>query len=78
MLMVTELAEAAECIRNVTADDPCDKVGLSHITKLEEELADVVIRILDFAGSRNLNLASAILDKHVYNLSRPFRHGKTC
>jgi NTP pyrophosphatase (non-canonical NTP hydrolase) len=39
------------------------------------ELADVIIRILDWAGSENVDMESIIENKHKYNISRPFRHG---
>ncbi len=78
MLTNCELAEAVESIRKNTSSNPCNKPGLEHITALEEEIADAVIRLLDFAEAYNLNLARAIIAKHEYNRSRPFRHGKTC
>lgn len=78
MLVNCELAEAVESIRKDRANNPCDKPGLEHITQLEEEIADAVIRLLDFAEAFDLNLARAIVEKHEYNRSRPFRHGKTC
>lgn len=39
------------------------------------ELADVIIRILDWAGSEDIDMEHIILDKHIYNISRPFKHG---
>lgn len=70
-LMHSELSEALEA----------DRKGLEaeHIpgfTGVEEELADVIIRILDFAGRHNLRLGEAISEKILYNLTRPFKHGK--
>lgn len=48
-------------------------VGLIH------ELADAVIRIADLCGALELDLEGAIVRKHEYNKSRPFRHGgKRC
>ena len=43
-----------------------------------EELADVVIRVMDYAvGFRaELSLGDAICDKMRTNLSRPFKHGE--
>lgn len=40
------------------------------------ELADAVIRIFDYCGSKNWNLESAIKLKMAYNKSRPYKHGK--
>lgn len=39
------------------------------------ELADVLIRIFDFAGAYGVPLAEAVIRKHNYNLTRPYRHG---
>ena len=74
MLMVSELAEAQECLRAGTADEPSAKIA--PFTNLEEELADTVIRILDYAGKKNLRLAEAIVAKAEYNIRRPYKHGK--
>jgi NTP pyrophosphatase (non-canonical NTP hydrolase) len=39
------------------------------------ELADAVIRILDYCGSKNWDLEEAIRLKMEFNKSRPHRHG---
>ncbi len=39
------------------------------------ELADVVIRIMDYVGGMGWDLESAIYAKHEYNKTRAFRHG---
>lgn len=71
-LMHSELSEALEADRkSIEADDK-----IPEFSGLEAELADTVIRILDFAGARGLRLGEAIQAKMLYNLSRPFRHGK--
>lgn len=41
------------------------------------ELADVLIRIFHYCGRRGIDLGEAVRLKHEYNLSRPYRHGKT-
>lgn len=39
------------------------------------EMADAVIRILDFAESEGVDLEEMMELKHAYNLTRPYRHG---
>jgi len=71
-LMHSELSEALEADRKgITADDK-----IPAYTGLEAELADVVIRIMDFAGHHQLRLGEAIIEKLAYNTTRPFKHGK--
>ena len=40
------------------------------------ELADVVIRVFDMADRYGIDLESAIIEKHGFNKTRPFLHGK--
>jgi NTP pyrophosphatase (non-canonical NTP hydrolase) len=42
----------------------------------EDELADIVIRVFDLAGSRGIDLESHIIAKMRYNSLRPYKHGK--
>ena len=66
MLVVTEVAEAAEGVRKNCPDDK-----LPHRSMLEVELADVFIRIFDIAGAHNLDLGGAIQEKLEFNANRP-------
>ena len=71
MLMVTELAEACEALRHGNPPD-------SHIPEfsgVEAELADVVIRAMDFCAARGYDLGDAIVAKHRYNQTRAIKHG---
>lgn len=65
MLIVSEVVEAFEGIRRDLMDD-----HLPHRKMEEVELADVVIRVMDYAGWRGFDLAGAISDKLEYNKHR--------
>ena len=72
MLMVSELGEACEAQRrNITKSE-----HIPEFTGEEEELADCIIRILDYAGGYHLRLAEAVVAKMEYNRTRPYKHGK--
>lgn len=64
-LMHSELSEALEAIRKDLNDDK-----LPHRKGEEVELADCIIRIMDYAGLYELDLAGAILEKIAYNQQR--------
>lgn len=76
-LMHSELSEALEDIRNGkglgTTYYEAGKV--SKPCGVPSELADVVIRILDFSGRHGIDLGKAILEKMTYNATRPYKHG---
>lgn len=66
MLMVTELAEAYDDgVRKNIPDEKCP-----DFSALEVELADALIRIFDFAGGFDLDLAGALIAKRRYNQTR--------
>lgn len=67
----SELSEALEAIRH---GNPLDQ-HCPEFTSVEIELADVIIRILDYAYQRGHALAPAILAKMEFNETRPHKHG---
>jgi len=70
-LVHSELSEALEGIRE--GNPPSSKIP--EFTKAEAECADAVIRLMDTCYARGWRLAEAILAKHEYNLTRPYKHG---
>ena len=72
MLMVSELAEAYEAYRNNI------KTSEHGFPAISEELADVVIRVLDTAEAMGIDLEDIIMKKMDYNETRPHMHGKRC
>jgi len=39
------------------------------------ELMDTMIRIMDYCAYKGIDLEAAITRKHLYNTTRPYRHG---
>lgn len=86
-LIQSEAGEATEAIRtdhrapklfsnavNIANED--DGAFASKIKDtLEDELADVCIRVFDFCGEHGIDIEDHIIAKMVYNMNRPYRHG---
>lgn len=70
-LMHSELSEALEWMRHDTP--PSDHIP--NFNGVEEELADLVIRVMDYAELRKYNVAEAIIAKIAFNKTRGIRHG---
>lgn len=70
-LMHSELGEATEYVRH--GNGPSDHI--EGFSGLEEEYADTIIRILDDAQHRGLNVAAALVAKLRFNATRGYRHG---
>lgn len=64
-LMHSELSEGFEGHRKNLMDE-----HLPEFKNEEVELADAIIRILDYAGGKNLRVAQALAAKLVYNTER--------
>lgn len=64
-LMHSELSEALEGVRKGLSDD-----HLPHRMAEEVELADLLIRVFDYAGAYGLDLEGAYREKLAYNATR--------
>jgi len=64
-LIHSELSEALEGVRKNLMDDK-----LPHRKMEEVEMADALIRILDYCAGRGLDIGAAYVEKMAYNASR--------
>ena len=64
-LMHSELSEGLEGVRKDQMDDK-----LTHRKMIEVELADAIVRILDYAGGFKLDVGGALVEKLVFNITR--------
>ena len=64
-LMHSELSEGLEGVRKNKMDD-----HLPHRPMVEVEMADTIIRILDYCGGRGLDIGGALVEKLEYNAHR--------
>jgi len=71
-LMHAELSEAIEALREGNLEQWDDKGKPEGCVV---ELADALLRILDFAAAYDLDIERAVRTKMEYNKSRPYRHG---
>jgi len=60
-------------------DDNVAKVFFEQNIKntFEDELADVLIRVLDLCGYKGIDIESHVKAKMRYNATRPHKHGKS-
>lgn len=73
-LMHAELSEALEATRELGG--PHNSEHIPEFTGLEEEMADLVLRVMDFCVARGVDLPAALIAKMRFNATRPQRHGK--
>ena len=89
-LIHSEVSEALEADRknryaqgdldglNQEVDDNVFKATFEQNVKntFEDELADILIRVFDLAGYKNIDLENHLIAKMRYNAQREHKHGK--
>lgn len=68
----SELSEALEAYRN---NEPLIWINDGKPDGIAVEMCDCIIRILDWLGKENLPVGQIIVTKHMYNTTRPYKHG---
>lgn len=69
-LIHSEVSEGLEGERKDLMSDHIEDYSM-----LEEEFADVIIRIMDYAEENELDVAGAVLAKLAFNDGREYKHG---
>lgn len=68
----SELSEALEAYRN---GEPMVWDNDGKPDGIAVEMIDCIIRILDWCGKEEVDVADVLAKKHVYNMGRPYKHG---
>lgn len=79
-LIHSEASEMLECYRGGPGEMAARFGPTGKPEGFLAEAADVLIRIGDLIGAMGLSdeFAHVLEEKHKYNKSRPYKHGKTC
>jgi NTP pyrophosphatase (non-canonical NTP hydrolase) len=72
-LIQSECSEALEIIRTGDLNQPSKKV--EGITALQDEFADIIIRVLMLSKILSVDVGEGVVVKHAYNSTREYRHG---
>lgn len=78
-LIHSEVSEALEEYRNGRLPTEVYTGNNGKPEGIPIELADVIIRVLDYCAYAGIDIENVLEVKHEYNKSRPYRHGgKKC
>jgi NTP pyrophosphatase (non-canonical NTP hydrolase) len=67
------LNDSGRCNKHLEKSAECYKEP--KLEGIPIELADCIIRILDYCGKEGIDIEEAISIKHEYNKTRPYKHG---
>ena len=71
-LIHSELSEALEALRHGNKKSK----HIPDFSTVEEEMADVLIRVFDFCAGFGYDLTGALIEKMRFNMGREYMHGK--
>jgi hypothetical protein len=69
-LIHSELSESLEAVRK-----PQESAKLPGFSLEAEEMADALIRLLDYCAAYAIPIDEVVAAKHAYNQTRPHKHG---
>lgn len=67
-------SEASELLEAFRHGNPRSE-HITAFSSVEEEMADIVIRVMDMAQAHGVSLGQAIVAKASFNKTRPHKHG---
>lgn len=76
LLINSEIGEATEALRQMEWETNLSE-HVPTMTAFEEEIADVVIRVMDLCGWLGIDIERCVADKMAFNRTRPYKHNKT-
>ena len=68
-------SEASEMLEGVRKPELMSE-KCPELTLEEEEWADLLIRVLDYGHGNGLRMGKAFIEKTLFNINRPYKHGK--
>ena len=70
LLIHSEISEAVEYLRHNNPNSD----HIPEFTGIEEELADIIIRVCNYAHAKGFRLGEAVIAKMKFNVDREYKH----